>query len=61
MDDVRYAIRKMLKAPLFTAVAVLTLGIGIGANAAIYTVVEAVLLEPLPYEEPDELIVLWTR
>ncbi|NNK62119.1 MAG: ABC transporter permease [Gemmatimonadetes bacterium] len=61
MDDVRYAIRKMLKAPLFTAVAVLTLAIGIGANAAIYTVVEAVLLEPLPYEEPDELIVLWTR
>ncbi len=51
----------MVKSPLFTVVAVGTLALGIGANAAIYTVVEAVLLEPLPYEDPDELAVLWTR
>jgi putative ABC transport system permease protein len=51
----------LLKNPVFSGVAVLTLALGIGAVTAIYTVVEAVLLEPLPFEEPDELTLLWTR
>ena len=61
MGDIRYAIRMLLKNPVFSGVAILTLALGIGAVTAIYTVVEAVLLEPLPFEEPDELTVLWTR
>jgi predicted permease len=61
MQDVRYALRMIAKNPVFSAVAVLTLAVGIGANAAIYTVVQAVLLEPLPFEEPDELVLLWTH
>jgi len=61
MQDLRYAIRMILKNPVFSAVMVLTLALGIGANTAIYTVVEAVLLEPLPFEEPEELALLWTR
>ena len=61
MQDVRYALRMLAKNPVFSAVAVFTLAVGIGANAAIYTVVEAVLLEPLPFEEPEELTLLWTH
>ena len=61
MQDLRYGIRMLLKNPVFSAVAVFTLAIGIGANTAIYTVVEAVLLEPLPFEDPEELTLLWTH
>jgi hypothetical protein len=55
MRDFRYAIRVLLKAPAFTATAVLTLALGIGANTAIYTVVDRVLVRPLPYPEPSRL------
>ena len=61
MQDLKYGVRMILKNPVFSAVAVLTLALGIGANTAIYTVVEAVLLEPLPFEEPEELTLLWTE
>ena len=61
MQDLTYGIRMILKNPVFSAVMVLTLALGIGANTAIYTVVEAVLLEPLPFDEPEELTLLWTR
>jgi predicted permease len=54
--DIRYAIRTLLRAPGFTLVVVVTLGMGIGANTAVFSVVDAVLLERLPYPEPDRLV-----
>jgi len=57
--DAAYAIRSLAKSPGFAAVAVLTIGLGIGANTAIFSVVRAVLLAPLPYDEPGELFVAW--
>jgi predicted permease len=59
LPDVAHAVRRLLRAPGFAAIAVLTLALGIGANTAIFSLVQTVVLRPLPYGDPDRLVMLW--
>ncbi|OLC80230.1 MAG: hypothetical protein AUH72_12365 [Acidobacteria bacterium 13_1_40CM_4_65_8] len=61
LGDLRYAVRSLLRQPTFTAVAVLTLVLGIGTNTAIFSVIKAVLLNQLPYQDPSRLVVVWEQ
>lgn len=59
--DIRFAVRALGRRPLFSVAVVVTLALGIGANASVFTIVEGLLLTPLPYQEPDELVTLWSE
>src|SRR6202046_4591447 len=61
LNDVRHGLRALAAAPAFTVAAVLSLAIGIGANTAIFSIVDGLLLRPLPYKDPGRIVILWNR
>src|ERR1043166_9002524 len=61
ISQIKQVVRRLGRAPLFAAVILITVAIGVGANTVIFSVVEGVLLKPLPYKEPDRLIGVWYK
>src|SRR6516164_4143498 len=61
LRNLQYTVRQLVKSPVFALTAVLTLALGIGANTAIFTVVYATLLAPMPYPKPDQLVMVWSH
>ncbi len=61
LQDVRFAIRSLVKRPGFTTMAALTLALGIGANTTIFSLVHGILLKPLPYPQADRIVEIWNR
>ena len=61
IQDLRYAIRMLSRKPTFTLAAVISLGLGIGANTTIFSLVNALLLRPVPVEDPDRLVMVFTK
>jgi putative ABC transport system permease protein len=61
MNDLRFAFRVLIKSPAFSLIAILTLALGIGANSAIFSVIDTVLLRPLPFKDPERLVMIWNR
>ena len=59
LTSFRYAFRTLRRQPTFAAIALLTLALGIGANTALFSIIQAVVLNPLPYDDPDQIVVLW--
>src|ERR1700730_18178669 len=61
ITDLTYAFRMLFKAPVFAVIAIVTLALGIGANSAIFSVIDTVLLRPLPFKNPDQIVMIWGR
>ena len=61
LKDIRFAFRQLLKQPAFTAIAIVTVALAIGANTAVLSLVNALLIRPLPYKAPNQLVLLWER
>ena len=61
IHDIRYGIRSLMKRPGSTAVALITLALGIGVNTAIFSAVDSVLLRPLPFKDPERLVSIWEQ
>src|SRR3954452_24433541 len=61
LKDIRFAFRQLLKQPAFTAIAIVTVALAIGANTAVYSLINALLIRPLPFKAPNELVLLWEK
>src|SRR6266516_309097 len=60
-NDIRFAVRSLRKAPAFTTLAILVLAVGIGTTSAIFSLIDSTLIRPLPFADPDRLVMLWER